>query len=112
MSYSDNHLIFNKCEWNNCFVKNTHKISRILPGFICKNNNPIFSLFLILSRRVQYHIWRAWCNGSYTMMAKPIRALELHYPMIQFLIIHGINLNYKHWQNTKLLNTELTCILF
>ena len=26
-------------------------------------------------------------NGSYTMMAKPIRALELHYPMIQFLII-------------------------
>ena len=21
-------------------------------------------------------------NGSYTMMAKPIRALELHYPMI------------------------------
>ena len=26
MSYSYNHLIFNKCEWNNCFVKNTHKI--------------------------------------------------------------------------------------
>ena len=26
-------------------------------------------------------------NGSYTMMAKPIRALKLHYPMIQFLII-------------------------
>ena len=26
-------------------------------------------------------------NGSYAMMAKPIRALELHYPMIQFLII-------------------------
>ena len=26
-------------------------------------------------------------NGSYTIMAKPIRALELHYPMIQFLII-------------------------
>ena len=25
--------------------------------------------------------------GSHTMMAKPIRALELHYPMIQFLII-------------------------
>ena len=23
----------------------------------------------------------------YTMMAKPIRALELHYPMIQFLMI-------------------------
>ena len=25
-------------------------------------------------------------NGSNTMMAKPIRALELHYSMIQFLI--------------------------
>ena len=25
-------------------------------------------------------------HGSYTIMAKPIRALELHYPMIQFLI--------------------------
>ena len=30
---------------------------------------------------------RAWYNGSHTMMAKPIRDLELHYPMIQFLII-------------------------
>ena len=33
------------------------------------------------------HIWRAWYNGSYIMMAKPIKTLELHYPMIQFLII-------------------------
>ena len=33
-----NHLISNKCEWNNCFVKNAHKISWILPHFICKNN--------------------------------------------------------------------------
>ena len=30
-------------------------------------------------------------NGSYTMMAEPIRALELHYPMIQFLIIDLIH---------------------
>ena len=37
-----------------------------------------------------YHIWRAWYNSSYTMMLKPIRALELHYPMIQFLIISSI----------------------
>ena len=29
-------------------------------------------------------IWRVWYNGSYTMMAKPIRDLELHYPMIHF----------------------------
>ena len=26
-------------------------------------------------------------NGSYTMMAKPMKTLELHYPMIQFLIM-------------------------
>ena len=30
---------------------------------------------------------RAWYNGSYTMMVKPMKTLELHYPMIQFLII-------------------------
>ena len=38
---------------------------------------PIFSLFS----------FSADAYESYTMMAKPIRALELHYPMIQFLII-------------------------
>ena len=42
-----NHLIASKREWNNCFIKNAHKTSRILPDFICKNNR------LILSRRVQ-----------------------------------------------------------
>ena len=31
-----NHLISNKREWNNCFIKNAHKISTILPDFICK----------------------------------------------------------------------------
>ena len=33
-----------------------------------------------------YNICRAWYNDSYTLMAEPIRALELHYPMIQFLM--------------------------
>ena len=32
-------------------------------------------------------ISRAWHNGSYTMTAKAIKSLELHYTMIQFLII-------------------------
>ena len=31
-------------------------------------------------------ISRAWYNGSYTMAAKPIKFLELHYTMIGFLI--------------------------
>ena len=49
-----NHLIFNKREWNNCFIKNTHEISRILPDFLYHLlQQPIFSLFLILSRRVR-----------------------------------------------------------
>ena len=29
-------------------------------------------------------------NGSYTMMAKPMKTLEIHYPMIQFLIMYII----------------------
>ena len=33
-----NDLISNKREWDNCFIKNDRKISRILPDFICKNN--------------------------------------------------------------------------
>ena len=31
-----NHLISNQREWNNAFIKNAHKISRILTYFICK----------------------------------------------------------------------------
>ena len=31
---SYNHLISNKREWNNCFIKNAHEISRILPDII------------------------------------------------------------------------------
>ena len=32
-------------------------------------------------------ISRPWYNCSYTMAAKPIKSLELHYTMMQFLII-------------------------
>ena len=28
---------------------------------------------------------QVWYNGSYTIAAKPIKTLELHYTMIQFL---------------------------
>ena len=31
-----------------------------------------------------------WYNGSYTIAAKPIKSLELHYTMIQFLINKNI----------------------
>ena len=46
-------------------------------------------------------ISRPWYNCSYTMAAKPIKSLELHYTMMQFLIIviiqHIVTLpNYGH----------------
>ena len=63
-----NHLISNKREWNNCFIKNAQKILRILPDCICKNNR--FSTCTV------YTIFGEHGNGSCTMMAKPIRALE------------------------------------
>ena len=43
-----NHLISNKREWDNCFIKNTHKITRVLPYFVCKNNQ--FSAFFSFGR--------------------------------------------------------------
>ena len=35
-------------------------------------------------------ISRPWYNCSYTMVAKPIKSLELHYTMMQFLINYTI----------------------
>ena len=40
--------------------------------------------------RVHLHICCAWYNGSYTMATKPIKFLELHYTMTQFLIVKYI----------------------
>ena len=37
-----------------------------------------------------YHICRLWYIGSYTIKAKPMKSLELHYPMIQFFIKYDI----------------------
>ena len=89
---SCNPLISNKRERKNFPIKNANKISRILSDIICKDN--LFSAcFYFWADAYSYHIWRAWyngsCNGSYTMMTKPISTLELHYPMIQFLIIYN-----------------------
>ena len=82
-----NHLIPKKRVWNNnyCFIKNAHKILRILPTLFVKTTD-----FQLVFNFEQTHtntiiIWRAWYNGLYTMMAKPIRAQELC-PMIQFVI--------------------------
>ena len=42
--------------------------------------------FVRRNRMLQCTDIRLWYIGSYTIMAKPIKSLELHYPMIQFLI--------------------------
>ena len=75
-----NHLISNKCEWNNCFIKNNQEILLVLTDFAVQEQ-PEGNLMAAISR--------PWYNGSYTMAAKPIKSLELHYTMIQFLIIHN-----------------------
>ena len=62
------------------------KYGELVLSLIVKTTD--FQLVFNFEQAYSYHIWRAWYNhGSYTMVAKPIRALELHYPMIQFLII-------------------------
>ena len=49
------------------------------------------SLCKTTEAKLMVAISRPWYNGSYTMAAKPIKTLELHYTMIQFLIIGIIN---------------------
>ena len=73
---------------NNCLIKKAHKIFRIRPDFICKNNRIQFVFNFEQTRTVtMFGEHGIGYNGLYTMMAKPVRALELHSPMIQFLVI-------------------------
>ena len=46
-----------------------------------------FALQEQLENNLMVSISRVWYNCSYTMAAKPIKSLELHYTMIQFLIM-------------------------
>ena len=80
-----NHLISNKCEWNNCFIKNYQQILLDFADFAWLEQ-PEGNLMGAISR--------VWYNGSYTIAAKPIKTLELHYTMIQFLIITFIKYMY------------------
>ena len=74
-----NHLTSNKCEWNNCFIKKNQEILLYRLADFTLREQQEDNLMVAFS-------W-AWYNGSYTMAAKPIKSLELHYTMIQFLII-------------------------
>ena len=70
-----NHLISNKREWNNCFIKNHHQILLDFADFAWLEQ-PEGNLMDAIFR-----VWYMYKD------AKPIKMLELHYTMIQFLII-------------------------
>ena len=73
-----NHLISNKHEWNNCFIKTYQEILLDLADFALQEQ-PEDNLMVSISR--------VWYNGSNTMAVKPIKSLELHETMIKFLIV-------------------------
>ena len=64
-------------EWNNYFIKNNQEILLDLADFNLQEQ-PEDNLMVTISR--------AWYNGPYTMTAKPIKSLELHYTIIQFKV--------------------------
>ena len=74
-----NHLIFNKPEWNNCFIKNNHQISlkschvlfrkilswtakRFSSAAIVSPRGKKFQNFSCYADAYTYHICRTWCN--------------------------------------------------
>ena len=59
-----NHLISNKCEWNNCFIKNHQKILLDFADFAWLEHPEGNSMDAIS---------QVWYNGSYTIAAKPIK---------------------------------------
>ena len=61
-------------------------MARILPDFICKPTD-FHLVFNFEQTRTVTMFEEHGINGPYTVMDKPIRALELHSLIIQFLII-------------------------
>ena len=51
-------------------------------------------------------------NGSYTMMAKPMKTLEMYYPMIQFLIMNNITGEYQALSEEMLSKQQVLFIQF
>ena len=89
-----NHFISNKCDWNNGFISMPTKLWKFYhlfyPISMVKTTN--FHSVYFWADTYTYHIWSAWFNGSYTMiacimdtlnlMAKPLSTLELHHDCI------------------------------
>ena len=88
-----NHPIYNGREWNNRFIKTNEERLLDLADFALQEQ-PEDNLMVAISR--------AWYNGSYTMAAKPIKSLEIHYTMIQFLINRSYQINRVRGRSCKL----------
>ena len=86
-----NMFVGNKRVQNNRFIKNDDKISIILTTLFVKTTD--FQLVFNFDA-YSYHIWRA----------KPIRALELYYPLIQFLIKGIIRKSISNYPRSALRN--------
>ena len=65
-------------------LKTPTKFRELFPTLFAITND--FQLVFKFEQTRTAIVWRAWYNGSYTMMAKPITTLELHYPMIQLFM--------------------------
>ena len=60
-------------------LKTPTKFRELFPTLFAITND--FQLVFKFEQTRTAIVWRAWYNGSYTMMAKPITTLELHYPI-------------------------------
>ena len=87
VGYKD--LISNKHEWDNCFIKNNREILQDLADFALQEqpeDNFLVAMF-----------W-AWYNCSYSMAAKPIKSLELHYTMILSIFYSITDISFTYLQ--------------
>ena len=67
--------------------KTLRKYREFFPTLFVKTSDFHLVFNFEQTRTVDIFGGHAGYNGQYTMMAKPIGALELHYPIIQFFII-------------------------
>ena len=87
-------------------LKTPTKYREFIPTLFVKTTDFQLVFNFEQTRTVTIIIWRTWYNnGSYTMMAKPIRALELHYLTIQFLI----NEDFPRSAIWRIVHSNLTC---
>ena len=59
-------------------LKTPKKYRKFFPTLVVK----LTDFQLVFNFEQTRTVWRAWYNGSYTMMAKP-ELIELHYPIIK-----------------------------